>query len=150
MSRQGARCLCLQTASPSALTSRGHLRLSTQVCLACMNHADIMAFLTSFGTIEHLVYWFQTTISGTKAHHRSWAIAPRIAYRGSQRTYFIQLEERLYLCVMHCAPAACSSSFLALHDACVDLQRGRIEYAMVGGASALLRPATTVAFNQLQ
>ena len=48
------------------------------------------------------------------------------------------------------APAACSSSFLALHDACVDLQRGRIDYAMVGGASALLRPATTVAFNQLQ
>ncbi|CAK0731645.1 hypothetical protein CVIRNUC_000023 [Coccomyxa viridis] len=44
---------------------------------------------------------------------------------------------------------ACSSSFLALHDACVDLQRGRVDYAMVGGASALLRPATTVAFNQL-
>ena len=56
-------------------------------------------------------------------------------------------EITLTACV---CPAACSSSFLALNDAVVDLQRGRIDYAMIGGASALLRPATTVAFNQLQ
>ena len=46
--------------------------------------------------------------------------------------------------------AACSSSFVALNDAVADLQRGRIDYAMVGGSSALFRPATTVAFHQLQ
>lgn len=46
--------------------------------------------------------------------------------------------------------AACSSSFMALSDAVFDLQHGRIDYAMVGGSSALFRPATTVAFNQLQ
>ena len=45
---------------------------------------------------------------------------------------------------------ACSSSFVALNDAVADLQRGRIDYAMVGGSSALFRPATTVAFHQLQ
>ena len=48
------------------------------------------------------------------------------------------------------ARAACSSSFVALNDAVADLQRGRVDYAMVGGSSALFRPATTVAFNQLQ
>ena len=47
-------------------------------------------------------------------------------------------------------PAACSSSFMALNDAVSDLQNGRTDYAMVGGSSALFRPATTVAFNQLQ
>ena len=46
--------------------------------------------------------------------------------------------------------AACSSSFVALADAVADLQRGRIDYAMIGGSSALFRPATTVAFQQLQ
>ena len=49
-----------------------------------------------------------------------------------------------------CARPACSSSFVALNDAVADLQRGRIDYAMVGGSSALFRPATTVAFHQLQ
>ena len=39
---------------------------------------------------------------------------------------------------------------MALNDAVADLQRGRIDYAMVGGSSALFRPATTVAFHQLQ
>ncbi len=46
--------------------------------------------------------------------------------------------------------AACSSSFVALNDAVTDMQRGRIDYALVGGSSAPFRPATTVAFNQLQ
>ena len=45
---------------------------------------------------------------------------------------------------------ACSSAFMALHDAIVDLQRGRIDYALVGGASAILRPAATVAFQRLK
>jgi len=39
---------------------------------------------------------------------------------------------------------------VALNDAVADLQRGRVDYAMVGGSSALFRPATTVAFHQLQ
>ncbi len=39
---------------------------------------------------------------------------------------------------------------MALNDAFSDLQSGRVDYAMVGGSSALFRPATTVAFNQLQ
>ncbi len=39
---------------------------------------------------------------------------------------------------------------MALNDAVADLQRGRVDYAMVGGSSALFRPATTVAFHQLQ
>ena len=45
--------------------------------------------------------------------------------------------------------AACSSSALALHDAIADLTAGRCDYAMVGGASSILRPATSVAFNKL-
>ena len=45
--------------------------------------------------------------------------------------------------------AACSSSALALHDAVADLSAGRCDYAMVGGASSILRPATSVAFNKL-
>ena len=47
-------------------------------------------------------------------------------------------------------PAACSSAFLALHDAVQDLQRGRIDYAVVGGSSAIFRPATSVAFLRLK
>lgn len=45
--------------------------------------------------------------------------------------------------------AACSSSALALHDAIADLTAGRCDYALVGGASSILRPATSVAFNKL-
>ena len=48
------------------------------------------------------------------------------------------------------ACAACSSSFMALHDAVVDLQRGRVEYAVVGGSSAIFRPATSLAFLRLK
>ena len=46
--------------------------------------------------------------------------------------------------------AACSSAFMALNDAVVDLQRGRIEYAVVGGSSAAFRPATSIAFGRLK
>ena len=49
-----------------------------------------------------------------------------------------------------CAGAACSSSFYALYDAVQDIQRGRVDYALVGGSSAMFRPATTVAFDKLQ
>lgn len=48
------------------------------------------------------------------------------------------------------ARAACSSSFMALHDAVVDLQRGRVEYAVVGGSSAIFRPAMSLAFLRLK
>lgn len=46
--------------------------------------------------------------------------------------------------------AACSSAFLALHDAVLDLQRGRVDYAVVGGSSAIFRPATSLAFLRLK
>ena len=46
--------------------------------------------------------------------------------------------------------AACSSSLVALNDAVADIHSGRVDYAMVGGASAIFRPATTVAFMGLQ
>lgn len=46
--------------------------------------------------------------------------------------------------------AACSSSLVALHDAITDMALGRIDFAMVGGASAILRPAVSVAFNRLK
>ena len=46
--------------------------------------------------------------------------------------------------------AACSSAFLALHDAVTDLQRGRVDYAVVGGSSAIFRPATSLAFFRLK
>ena len=87
---------------------------------------------------------------GRQLRPGSWAVLPCMPHFGLLWTHAVQLEKHLFLHHALCAPAACSSSFLALHDACVDLQRGRIDYAMVGGASALLRPATTVAFNQLQ
>ncbi|CAL8464659.1 g4194 [Coccomyxa elongata] len=45
---------------------------------------------------------------------------------------------------------ACSSAFLALHDAVLDLQRGRVDYAVVGGSSAIFRPATSLAFLRLK
>jgi acyl transferase domain-containing protein len=46
--------------------------------------------------------------------------------------------------------AACSSAFMALHDAVVDLQRGRVDYAVIGGSSAIFRPATSLAFYRLK
>ena len=46
--------------------------------------------------------------------------------------------------------AACSSAFLALHDAVTDLQRGRVDYAVVGGSSAIFRPVTSLAFFRLK
>ncbi|KAK9904717.1 hypothetical protein WJX75_001194 [Coccomyxa subellipsoidea] len=45
---------------------------------------------------------------------------------------------------------ACSSAFMALHDAVLDLQRGRVDYAVVGGSSAIFRPATSLAFLRLK
>ncbi len=51
--------------------------------------------------------------------------------------------------LLMCA-AACSSAFLALHDAVLDLQRGRVDYAVVGGSSAIFRPATSLAFLRLK
>ena len=56
-----------------------------------------------------------------------------------------------YMCIslILICNAACSSSALALHDAIADLSAGRCDYAMVGGASSILRPATSVAFNKL-
>jgi hypothetical protein len=39
---------------------------------------------------------------------------------------------------------------MALNDAVVDMQRGRIDYAIVGGSSALFRPATSLAFLRLK
>lgn len=47
------------------------------------------------------------------------------------------------------AHAACSSSLVALNDAVSDLQSGRVDYALVGGASAILRPQTSLAFSKL-
>ncbi|EIE19938.1 hypothetical protein COCSUDRAFT_44339 [Coccomyxa subellipsoidea C-169] len=44
---------------------------------------------------------------------------------------------------------ACSSSFVALNDAISDIKAGVIDYAVVGGASAILRPQTSVAFGKL-
>ncbi|EIE19942.1 hypothetical protein COCSUDRAFT_58179 [Coccomyxa subellipsoidea C-169] len=44
---------------------------------------------------------------------------------------------------------ACSSSFVALNDAISDIKAGVIDYAVVGGASAILRPQTSVAFSKL-
>ena len=45
--------------------------------------------------------------------------------------------------------AACSSSFVALNDAISDIKAGVIDYAVVGGASAILRPQTSLAFAKL-
>lgn len=39
---------------------------------------------------------------------------------------------------------------MALNDAVVDIQRGRVDYAIVGGSSALFRPATSLAFLRLK
>jgi hypothetical protein len=45
--------------------------------------------------------------------------------------------------------AACSSSFVALNDAISDIKAGVVDYAVVGGASAILRPQTSLAFGKL-
>lgn len=42
---------------------------------------------------------------------------------------------------------ACSAAATAFHDAIVDLQRGAVDYAVVGGSSLILRPATTIMFQ---
>ena len=39
--------------------------------------------------------------------------------------------------------AACSSSLVALRAAVDDLQNGRIDYAIVAGSNAVLRPQTS-------
>lgn len=44
--------------------------------------------------------------------------------------------------------AACSSSLVALHDAITDIAMGRIDYAMVGGSSAILSPAATTVYKR--
>ena len=46
-------------------------------------------------------------------------------------------------------PAACSSSLMAFNDAMTDLTTGRIDYAVVGGASGIFRPQTSIAFQRL-
>lgn len=43
---------------------------------------------------------------------------------------------------------ACSAAATAFHDAIIDLQRGAIDYAVVGGSSLILRPATTIMFQK--
>lgn len=48
-----------------------------------------------------------------------------------------------------CDCAACSSSLVAMNDAISDIRSGRIDYAIVGGASAILRPQTSLAFAKL-
>ena len=45
--------------------------------------------------------------------------------------------------------AACSSSLMAFNDAITDLDTGRIDYAVVGGASGIFRPQTSIAFQRL-
>ncbi len=45
--------------------------------------------------------------------------------------------------------AACSSSLMAFNDAITDLGTGRIDYAVVGGASGIFRPQTSIAFQRL-
>ena len=37
-----------------------------------------------------------------------------------------------------------------LHDAVSDLQSGKADYAVVGGSSAIFRPATSLAFYRLK
>ncbi|EIE23140.1 hypothetical protein COCSUDRAFT_47508 [Coccomyxa subellipsoidea C-169] len=48
-----------------------------------------------------------------------------------------------------CIDTACSSSLMAFNDAISDLDSGRIDYAIVGGASGIFRPQTSIAFQRL-
>ncbi|CAK0786732.1 hypothetical protein CVIRNUC_009946 [Coccomyxa viridis] len=48
-----------------------------------------------------------------------------------------------------CIDTACSSSLMAFNDAMTDLETGRCEYAVVGGASGIFRPQTSIAFQRL-
>ena len=156
MSRQDARCPCLRTASPSASTSRGLPRLSTQVRLPDLTSCtDAIPCCQDDSASHHFVCThtlYTHSLKGKYAvNDREKILLERgMLARMIGMSSLGQDSGRLPVHHAWCAPAACSSSFLALHDACVDLQRGRVDYAMVGGASALLRPATTVAFNQLQ
>lgn len=43
---------------------------------------------------------------------------------------------------------ACSSSSVAIHLACLSLERGESDLALAGGANVILTPETTVAFSQ--
>ena len=53
------------------------------------------------------------------------------------------------LLIIQYLPAACSSSLMAFNDAMTDLSTGRIDYAVVGGASGIFRPQTSIAFQRL-
>ena len=50
---------------------------------------------------------------------------------------------------VRCPGAACSSSLMAFNDAMADLAAGRTDYALVGGASNILRAHTSIAFQRL-
>jgi hypothetical protein len=91
---------------------------------------------------------------GGQAHYSAWHCRVQRAYcargMGAASSAPHKACKAFELTGAALTPAACSSSFMALNDAVSDLQNGRTDYAMVGGSSALFRPATTVAFNQLQ
>lgn len=80
---------------------------------------------------------------------------PSLTCRGALAAWLMPLHNAVVMvttavmlsCLCH---AACSSAFLALHDAVTDLQRGRVDYAVVGGSSAIFRPATSLAFLRLK
>lgn len=61
----------------------------------------------------------------------------------------MQCHCQIHLNPSLCVHAACSSSFVALNDAISDIRAGVIDYAVVGGASAILRPQTSLAFAKL-
>ena len=48
-----------------------------------------------------------------------------------------------------CMRAACSSALMAFNDAMSDIASGRIDYAVVAGASNILRSQTSLAFQRL-
>lgn len=48
-----------------------------------------------------------------------------------------------------CWMLACSSSLSCLEDAVKDIQLGHIDYAMVGGSSAIIDPAFCSAFTKM-
>ena len=93
--------------------------------------------------------------SAYHSRHSALAVQPLVVRRVACPAVSRKHEE-LFQVLRHssdaaCSPCtACSSSFMALHDAVLDLQRGRVDFAIVGGSSAIFRPATTLAFLRLK
>ena len=132
MSRLAALSPCSPTACHGGSTSVALASALTQVSAAFW--ATLHTVWQNEGTNIMPVTHYTILL----IHHSVFSGSRMIKYLGHNSLLSIQE-----------LPAACSSSLMAFNDAMTDLTTGRIDYAVVGGASGIFRPQTSIAFQRL-